>query len=295
MSNESLLRLLQTTNLTEGSVPDLDSWQKFLSHVNTHLELSEKKMSQQQELLEQVQTYAINSTKIAVLGELLGGISHDVNNPLAVIQLRTDQLLELTEANDIKKEFFIKSLKSIETTGKKISEIINGLRAFIKGGPDDMTSPYSVKKILDSTLALCSYKFNSQGIQLEISCPDDILLECRPAEISQAVLHLLRNSYDAAINLDEKWVRIEVVRNNLQFDLIITDSGSGINKDDQAKMLLPFYTTKKDQHKAGLGLTLAEQIISKSKGHLQLNTNSPNTQFKITFPLAEAFVFSQAS
>ena len=127
MKTKLLQAQLGLFNLSADKAPDLDSWQKFLSELDYQLYDFEQQNLNLKSSVHYLQSYAITSSKNTVLGELVGGITHEINNPLSVIQLRSDQLLEMTESDDIKKQFFVKSLKSIDQTVKKISEIISEL------------------------------------------------------------------------------------------------------------------------------------------------------------------------
>ena len=248
-------------NLSADKAPDLDLWQRFVSELDHQFYNLEQQNLDLKSSINYLQSCAITSSKNTVLGELIGGITHEINNPLAVIQLRTDQLLELTESNDIKKDFFVKSLTSIDLSIKKISEIIAELRSIAKGLPIDRLITYSIKEAIQNTLALCSHRFATHGIKVNLLCPEDFLIQSRPSEISQVLIHLLNNAFDALSETKEKWITIETIKIDNNLSLTVTDSGLGITVDIQDKLVQPFFTTKKVQEKVGLGLTLVKKIV----------------------------------
>lgn len=286
MKSKRLEELLARQNLSASKTPDLDSWKNILVELDHVLDETETQKSALKAQLNNLQTYAITSAKNTVLGQLVGGIAHEINNPLAVIQLRSDQLLELTESDDIKKDFFIKSLKSIDLTVRKISEILTELRSFAKGLPSDGLAKQSIKQTIEHTLALCNHRFNLQGIRINFDCNEDFTYEARPAEISQILIHLLNNSYDAVIDAKEKWIRIEARKLDNDLVLSVTDSGLGVAADIQDKLLEPFFTTKSTLQRSGLGLTIVKNILDSYHSKIFLDRTSANTQFQIVMPVA---------
>lgn len=290
MKSKALQDQLKLIKLSADKAPDLDLWQKFISDLDHQYNDLEQQNLNLKTSKNYLQSYAIASSKKTVLGELLGGITHEINNPLAVIQLRADQLLELTQSDDIKKEFFIKSLTSIDKTVKKISEIINELRSFSKSLPSDAITIHSLSETIQHTLALCSHRFATYGIQVNFICPEDFLIQSRASEISQLLIHLLNNAFDAVSSAKEKWITIEAaaIENNLI--LTTTDSGSGIAAEIQDKIFQPFFTTKTDQVRAGLGLSSVKNIIDCYQGSFTLDLTSVHTKFKITMPIVLAKV-----
>lgn len=272
MKNVRLQHLLAEFSLTTSQTPDLDSWEIFLQKLDNHCEITESELTQ-------VKTAALKNAKAATLGDLVGGIAHEVNNPLTVLQLRSEQLLELVESNEIKKEFFVKSLTSIGHTVTKISGIINGLRSFAKSDSSDPLAFRSVKDIADSTFALLSNRFHSHGVKLEVTCPQDFQLQCCSAELSQVFIHLVNNAFEAVSDLEEKWVHVEISADAFT----VTDSGTGIEESIQTQISVPFFTTKINSHKVGLGLSIANQIVESYGGTLTIDTHSPNTKFVARF------------
>src|SRR3989338_5096221 len=295
MANNTLAELMKSLHLTDEKTPSLDSWKTFLSQINSHFE---DVSTQQQELIknhDKAKRYALQNSKTSTLGELIGGITHEINNPLAVIQLRADQLLENAEAGDFDREVFVKSLKSIDVTVKKISSIINGLRSFLKGGAHEPIGSHSIKKIAESTIALCGHKFQSHGVKLELMCLEDVEFYFLPNDISQLLIHLFNNAYDAVVDLDEKWVHLEIIRSENHFTIEVTDSGAGIPPQIQKQMLQPFFTTKEALNKAGVGLGIVQSLVESHGGKFAYDNNSAHTKFLVHFPYSQGLTHYIAS
>ena len=101
------------------------------------------------------------------------------------------------------------------------------------------------------------------------------------------MVHLLNNEFDAISHAKEKWILIEATKIENNLSLTVTDSGLGIAADIQDQLVQPFFTTKKAQEKAGLGLTQVKKIIESYQGNLSLDTTCDQTKFKITMPIAQ--------
>lgn len=227
----------------------------------------------------------IASTKMAALGEMSGGIAHEINNPLTVIQARAFQLSQMVEANKIDPEKIKQASESISRTADKIARIIKSLRSFAREGTYDPFEVVSVKQIIEETLEFCKTRFYNHGVEVELEEIDpDLEVECRLVQIEQVLLNLLNNSFDAIQNLEEKWIRLSVKEHDDTLEIIVTDSGKGIPKEIAEKIMHPFFTTKEVGKGTGLGLSISEGIIRSHKGTLILKTNTPNTTFKIHLP-----------
>ncbi len=265
-------------------------WQvaRALHHANTHLEervraRTEELLVSQQTIVEQQQTLALTA-KMSALGEMAGGVAHEINTPLAVIQMRTEQVLENLEEDELDKELLANALRAIDDTVKRIAKIINGLRSFARDGRKDPISLYSVSKIVDETFSLCRERFNNHGVQLEYIHKQDVEILCRSVEISQVLLNLLNNSYDAIQGFSDKWVKVELVEQADVILLSVSDCGHGIPKEIRDKMMQPFFTTKEIGKGTGLGLSISRGIIESHGGSIQINGNSANTEIIITLP-----------
>ena len=154
---------------------------EIVSQMNLNLEKSVQEKTIQ----------LVESSRLVSLGEMAGGIAHEINTPLAIIQLKASQLRRLFESDRIEKETSINFLKQIEDTCKKISEIIIGLRTFSRDGSADEFQPWSLNKIFEGTISLCQERFKSNGVDLHVDNFNDIEIKCRPVQLGQVLLNLL--------------------------------------------------------------------------------------------------------
>jgi PAS domain S-box len=227
----------------------------------------------------------ISSTKMAALGEMSGGIAHEINNPLTVIQARAFQLTQMLESNKVEPTKLKQIAESISRTTEKIARIIRSLRSFARDGALDPFDIVSVPRIVEETLEFCKTRFYNNGIEVEMPEIDpELELECRLVQVEQVLLNLLNNSFDAIHQLDEKWVRLEVEDLEDFIEIRVVDSGKGIPDDILERIMMPFFTTKEVGKGTGLGLSISLGIMRSHHGELYVDTKRPNTVFVMRLP-----------
>lgn len=258
--------------------------------VRREKETAIQNLNEKSELIKQVQLQQemlAESSRLASLGQMAGGIAHEINNPLAIIQVKASQVRRMLENDKNNKLITIPYLKDIEKTSQRISQIIGGLKTFARDGSQDPFVPWSVSQIISETVSLCAEKFKEKNVQLTISPLNEIEINCLPVQLSQVLLNLLNNAFYAVQSLDEKWVRIDVTLENETLNISVTDSGSGIPHDIAEKLMNPFFTTKPVGQGTGLGLSISTGIIKNHNGVLKLDRHCKNTRFVIQLPFRQ--------
>ena len=234
--------------------------------------------------LDQRRMQSIASSRLASLGEMAGGMAHEINTPLAVIKLRAHQLARLVTQPSYDHNKVMAMAQAIESTTDLIGKIVQGLRSFSRNSEADPMTKEAVKTIISNTLGLCNQRFAFRGIKLEV---DDALpaeINCRPAQISQVLVNLLSNAADAIESQQEKWINVAVGTQGDIVEIRVTDSGQGIDPDVERKLFHPFFTTKPIGQGTGLGLSISKGIIENHGGTLEIDHRIKNTCFLIRLP-----------
>lgn len=254
------------------------------------LELARQKARELEKLnaviIEQHQK-ALTSSKMAALGEMAGGIAHEINTPLAVIQ-SSAQLLELMERSQkLDLAALHKSTQLIVSTVNRISMIVKGLAAFSREAGHDPMEKSELGQIIQGSLNLCYEKFRQHGVRIDVlQTEQEAIVMGRPIELSQVLINLLNNSYDAVSALSEKWIKIELSTEQREAVLSVTDSGKGIRPEIADRIFEPFFTTKAIGKGTGLGLSISQGIVESHHGKIYLDRMDPHTRFVIRLPLA---------
>ena len=239
----------------------------------------------QQQLIEEQRMKMVASSKMSSLGEMAAGIAHEINNPLTVIKGMA-KMIKLSSESGTNEglEVISRSSDTIENTVNRIAKIIGSLKSFARDSGHEEVAQTSINNILDETIPFCLERFRNENIDLRIKGEDQLVVSCRPIQISQVLLNLLNNAHDAISTIDEKWVEIEIVKNGSMAIISVTDSGHGITEDVEQKMMIPFFTTKDVGKGTGLGLSISAGIVESHQGRLYYDRSSKHTRFVVELP-----------
>lgn len=226
-----------------------------------------------------------NSARLASLGQLANGVAHEINNPLAIIQMHAHQLKRILKDEKADTKSALRGAKIIEETVFRINKIITELRSFSRDAGSDPVQEVSLTTIVENTLLLTEEQFEARGIEIRKNFETEAIISCRPVQISQVIFNLLNNAFDAIpMDQDEKWIKIEAKEDQHNVKLIISDNGQGIAPEIRQKIFHPFFTTKEVGGGAGLGLSSSLGIVESNQGSLALDDSSHFTTFIISLP-----------
>ncbi len=247
------------------------------SHVvATFRDITENRLNQQK---------LIRSEKMNALGELTSEIAHEINTPLAIINLATYQMINSLNKEKPNKKLITQKLKLVESTVQRISLIIEGLKNFVRSSEKSpMIEDVLLQKIIEDCLILAEDKFKKAKIKLSYSGKKKYFIKCVPSLLSQVLINLLNNSYDAVSKLPKPWVKITVVESEASIKISVIDSGRGIAKEIVTKIMEPFFTTKPEGQGTGLGLSISQDVIESMNGKLYYQLIGKNTAFTIELP-----------
>lgn len=239
--------------------------------------------SQQQELVE--------TAKISALGTMIGGISHEINNPLAVMRGRIDIALQRIKAGKYDAEDMQYSLGRLKVMTIRMTDIIKHLRTFAFGFSQDVVRDIKLSDVISEAIFLLKNELSSKNINLEIEAQDaEVMIRAGMSSLVQVIFNIIHNSITAVEKSSERWVKIETNVDKEIVSIRIQDSGKGIAPEVSSKMMEPFFTTKEVGDGAGLGLSVAKRSLSQYGGKLKYLSEEENTTFEITLP---CFIFDK--
>jgi PAS domain S-box-containing protein len=235
--------------------------------------------------LRQKDTLLANSSKLAALGEMAAGIAHEINNPIAIIAGRADQIKEMAKSGTLDAPQILKMADRIDSTARRVSKIIAGLRTLARDADQDAFALTSVAQVVEDAVSLCGERFKNSGVNLVVDSVDpELQFECRAVQIAQVLLNLLNNAFDATLGEQDKWVRVCCTANGENVYISVIDSGPGIPAELRSKIMQPFFTTKEPGKGTGLGLSIASGILTAHSGSLHLEDSGHPTRFTIHLP-----------
>lgn len=245
-------------------------------------------LKEAQERLEEQRAVSINSAKLATLGEMAGGIAHEVNNPLSVIMGYAAKIERLQKKGLLDSIGIEESTKAIKKTTMRIAKIISAMRMLARDGSNDSMEKEGILSIIDDSLELCREKILRFNIELKLNFPeDDIEVDCRAVQIGQVLLNLVSNSIDAVKEVENAWIEISIETSpDSEFVRIcVTDSGHGIPEALRERVLQPFFTTKEVGQGTGLGLSISRRIVESHQGRFLIDHEHAHTRFVVELPV----------
>jgi signal transduction histidine kinase len=226
--------------------------------------------------------HQIQVQKMSSLGEMASGVSHEINNPLAVILGKSSMLRRELVKKLAPDDSSLQFLDKIDEMSFRISNITKSLINFSRNSTKDAKQRVEVRNIIEETLHLCQERFRLHGIQIQIECDPDLYMECRPSEMSQVLLNLLNNSFDAVISQADRSIWISAQKKNDHVTIRVQDSGNGVDPVIVNKIMDPFFTTKEVGKGTGLGLSISRGLVRTHGGELSyLFDTRPTFQIEI--------------
>ena len=239
-----------------------------------NLNISNDKLASAKQALKQ-------SEKLAHMGQLSAGIAHELNNPLGVITMYSNILMDEAKEEDPVRE----DLQIIVEQAARCKKIVSGLLNFARKNQVNYTETDVVKFTEHSINSI----IKPDNIRITFTHHiDEPVTKLDIEQMMQVLTNLEKNAVEAMPNGGDLKISVEGDQEEIVFK--ITDTGTGIPKENMDKLFTPFFTTKEIGKGTGLGLPLIYGIVKMHKGKIQVTSNADlrkgatGTTFKITIP-----------
>ena len=233
----------------------------------------ERKMEQQ----------IVEGERLAAMGAMIGGVAHELNNPLTSI-LGVSELLQDTETNETAR----KQLGILQQQARRAAEIVQNLTYFSRP-PAPGKSRINLAEVLERTLNLHAYSLRKNNITVDFLKESGVPYALGdPHQLMQVFLNLIVNAEQAIREArDRGTLRIRLGKGEGSVWVSFQDDGPGIAKENLASIFDPFYTTKRPGRGTGLGLSICKSVMKEHNGSVEA-ANSPEggAVFTVTLPLA---------
>jgi signal transduction histidine kinase len=256
----------------------------------------------------------IHSEKMNAMGQMVAGVAHEINNPIAFVASNTHALRDM--ADDLKEaygqlyaainaseneelkntaekvhkasdvDFITEDLHDLISSSldglQRVKGIVQSLRNFSRLDEAELKVA-SMKECIESTLEIAAPTVKNK-LRIDYKLDDLSPVKCRPSELNQVFLNLIMNASQAM----ENGGNLDITGHETPDKLVLTfqDDGQGMDKKTQEKIFNPFFTTKPVGEGTGLGLSIAYKIITDGhKGSISVDSETgKGTTFTISLP-----------
>jgi two-component system NtrC family sensor kinase len=231
-----------------------------------------------------LQDQLIQSEKMSAIGQLIAGIAHDLNNPLASVVGFADFLGEVPNVPPALRE----PLTVIQEEAERASNIVKNLLSFARK-QEHQRRPTALRPLLDATFVLLRNQLMAHRVEASIEVEDELPMpDIDPNQIQQVFVNLINNAAQA-IESTGRPGRV-VVRARRWLDGVaidVVDDGPGMSEALAAQVFEPFFTTKPEGEGTGLGLSISQGIVREHGGRIMLSTEEGRgSTFTVQLPLA---------
>jgi two-component system, NtrC family, sensor kinase len=306
----------------EADVPDLFEENKKMSSLNQEVnnlqrQLIKEKKNLQNTLaeLKETQQMLIHSEKMNAMGQLVAGVAHELNNPISFVYSNifslekymneiyesytqvenlidkngneelVGEVAKIRKQNDL--EFLMEDIADMAKESKvgveRIKTIVEDLRRFSRLDESEIKQIDLIENI-HSTISIAKVEISKKKIDFKFKSPQELIIECYPGQLNQAILNVLINAIQAVDEGGKVSLTVCPVGENIV--ITVKDNGPGIPEEIKKRIFEPFFTTKPVGSGTGLGLSITYKIINDlHKGSIQVESESKKeTIFTIAIP-----------
>ena len=244
-------------------------------------DITEKKKAEEEKAA--LTKQLLQSEKLAAVGQLAGGVAHEINNPLGVILGFSQVVMRSVKPED---PLFM-PLQSIEREAKRSKNLVQDLLTFSRVGKAEKET-CNFNEVIESALTLVEAQTKVKSVELSRDFKGDIAaIKINRNQIQQIIVNLSNNAVDAMPKGGKLKIKTYDMESGGQKYAVVEviDNGSGIPADIQSKIYEPFFTTKEVGKGTGLGLALVYEIVHKHNGGIELQSEiDKGTTFKVMLP-----------
>ncbi|MGE0496010.1 MAG: ATP-binding protein [Vulcanimicrobiota bacterium] len=215
------------------------------------------------------QAQMLANSRLAAIGRLAAGVAHELNTPLAAIRLAAEYIDMVVDSQS--REKVNPRLELITRSVDKSQQTVARLRSYAR--PEQSEQPdqeFVVAEVIEDALTMLDHRRSQVGVELTTELDAEARLVGQPVEFYSLVSNLVLNACDALIDQPRRVVRVELRQTGGALELVVEDSGPGVEPELAPHVFEPFFTTKALGAGTGLGLYLGRQAAEAHGGSLEL-------------------------
>lgn len=244
--------------------------------------LAQEKAQALLETLQTNQAKMIQMEKLSAVGSMVGGVAHELNNPLMGVHNYIEySLSKISEPKSI--EMLNRAQEELE----RVQHLVTNMLIFSRAKQGAKLNYFSVFDLVENVALLLTAEFKKYAITFTNATDQHLQIYSNSDVLKQVLVNLITNARDAVKKnpLAQISILSEMAQNN-RVKLTVEDNGTGIQDKDMSRIFDPFYTTKPAGEGTGLGLSISRELLQQLASDLELESTSPTgTRFSFTLPL----------
>jgi PAS domain S-box-containing protein len=227
------------------------------------------------EAVRDAQAELAHANRVATVGQLTASVAHEVNQPVGALVTNAHAALRLLSATPPDLELSSRALEDIIKDGRRVSEVINRIRALVKKTSAQIDK-LDINEVITEIIALTRGEIMKSRISLETDLADDLpLVRGDRIQLQQVIMNLVMNAIEAMSNVDEEMRQLQIGSRRDQdgaISLMVRDSGPNLPPEALDRFFEAFYSTKASG--MGIGLSICRSIIEAHGGRIWATANA---------------------
>lgn len=256
--------------------------------------------------IKETQEQLFQAEKMATIGTMADGLSHQINNRFQALSLIAGDSMDILKTIDVSqcsqevKDSFMQlqhAFARILTNVMQGGDVVRGLLRYSRPGQEGFDA-VMFNRVIDGALEMVQYKIRISEIDIKRNIPEGLPnIRCNLTQLEEVFFNLVDNAYDAikekqSILKDPAYrgvIEISAFQEDTKVRIVFQDNGAGVTDKDKEKLFTPFFTTKASNHRGtGLGLYVIQKIVSHHNGTVLMDsTHMQGTKFEIVLPASQ--------
>lgn len=259
-----------------------------LAQTNERLRHEVAERIQAEHTLREAQDELVQAAKLAVVGQMSAGITHEITQPLGAIRTLAGNSQAFLARGDL--DTVGSNLGVITRLTDQMGDIVQSLKGFARKAPPQPQAT-DIAQAVHNALLLFMARIRADDVTLVNDCQEGLAQAwCEPNRLEQVVVNLVGNALDAMRGQPVRTLRLHTAlvetESGPRVQLMVDDTGAGLTPELHERLFAPFFTTKPHGHGLGLGLAISRDIIRSFQGELRAE-NRPDGGARFTVELPE--------
>lgn len=254
-----------------------------LEASNQQLRREVKEREHAEHVLRQAQEELVQAGKLALLGQLSAGISHELGQPLTALRALADNGRVLLTRGALPQA--MDNFAAITGVAERMGRITSQLKSFAHKAPLDRRALH-LREVVESAAQLLASRLVHAGVEVQVEVDEAVTVHADGYRLEQVLVNLLANAIDALIASPIKRVTVQAQQREGRVQVRVSDTGPGLSPQAAERLFEPFFTSKPPGEGLGLGLVISSHIVREFGGTLRVVPSSGGATFEFDLPPA---------